>query len=81
MMRGGKEGISRPSRGSAQPCRSSFCSGECLAEECTYPVPTEPKIEFCWRGIFDDTFAQRLDRAIARSERAKLIEGRVVSED
>jgi hypothetical protein len=31
--------------------------------------------------LTNDTFAARLDRAIARSERAKLIEGRVISED
>jgi len=31
--------------------------------------------------LINNTFAERLERAITRSERAKLIEGQVISDD
>jgi hypothetical protein len=41
-----------------------------------------PKLMAVSMGYFtNDTFAERLDRAIDRSERAKLIEGRVIGRD
>jgi hypothetical protein len=40
-----------------------------------------PKLRAVGVGYFtNDTFAKRLERAIAASERAKLIEGRVIDE-
>jgi hypothetical protein len=40
-----------------------------------------PKLQAIGVGYFtNDTFAERLERAIAASERAKLIEGRVIDD-